>query len=43
MWHIISRSREMLTLRFEDFDDKDDKESVYYYANKKNQRKKFTI
>ena len=35
----------MLTLRFEDFEDKDDQKSVYYYyyANKKNQRRKFTI
>ena len=33
----------MLTLRFEDFEDKDDQKSVYYYANKRNQRKKFTI
>ena len=33
----------MLTLRFEDFEDKDEQKSVLYYANKKNQRKKFTI
>ena len=33
----------MLTLRFEDFEDKDGQKSVLYYANKKNQRKKFTI
>ena len=30
----------MLTLKFED---KNDQKSVYYYANKKNQRKKFII
>ena len=35
-----SRPSEMLTLRFED---KDGQKSVYYYANKKNQRNKFTI
>ena len=33
----------MLTLRFEDFEDKEDQKSVYYYANKKNKIKKFTI
>ena len=33
----------MLTLRFEDFEDKIGHKSVYYYANKKNQRKKFII
>ena len=38
-----SRLSVLLTLRFEDFEDKDDIKSVYYYANKKNQRKKFTI
>ena len=43
MWCFASRPSEMLTLRFEDFEDKDDQESVYYYANKKNQRKKFMI
>ena len=43
MWCFASRPREMLTLRFEDFEDKDDQKSVYYYANKKNQRKKSTI
>ena len=43
MWCFASRPSEMLTLRFEDFEDKDDQKSVYYYANKKNQRKKFTI
>ena len=42
MWCIASRSSEMFTLRFEDFEDKDDQKSVYY-ANKKNQRSKFTI
>ena len=43
MWCFASRPSEMLTLRFEDFEDKDDQKSVYYYANKKNQRNKFTI
>ena len=40
MWSLASRPNEMLTLRFED---KDGQKSVLYYANKKNQRKKFTI
>ena len=43
MWCFASRPSEMLTLRFEDFEDKDGQKSVYYYANKKNQRNKFTI
>ena len=43
MWSLASRPNEMLTLRFEDFEDKDGQKSVLYYANKKNQRKKFTI
>ena len=43
MWYFASRPSEMLTLRLGDFKDKDDQKSVYYYANKKNQRKKFTI
>ena len=38
-----SRPSEILKLRFEDFEDKDNQKSVFYYANKKNQRKKFTI
>ena len=42
MWCFASRPSEMLTLRFEDFEDKDDQKSVYY-ENKKNQRRKFTI
>ena len=33
----------MLTLRFEDFEDKVERKSVLYYSNKKSQRKKFTI
>ena len=40
---ITSRPNEMLTLILEDFGDKDGEKSVLYYANKKNQRKKFTI
>ena len=43
MWSFASRPYEILTLRFEDFEDKDNQKSVLYYANKKNQRKKFTI
>ena len=43
MWCFASRPSEMLTLRFEDFEDKDGQKSVYYYTNKKNQRNKFTI
>ena len=33
----------MLTLRFEDLENKDRQKSVLYYENKKDQRKKFTI
>ena len=43
MWSFASRPNEVLTLRFEDFEDKDNQKSVFYYANKKNQRKKFII
>ena len=43
MWSFASRPYEILTLRFEDFEDKDNQKSVFYYTNKKNQRKKFTI
>ena len=43
MWSLTSRPNEMLKLRFEDFKDKDGQKFVLYYANKKNQRKKFTI
>ena len=43
MWSHSSRPYEMLTLSFEDFEDKDGQNSVLYYTNKKNQRKKFTI
>ena len=43
MWCFASRPSEIFTLRFEDFEDKDDQKSVYYYANKKKQRNKFTI
>ena len=43
MWCFASRPSEMLSLRFEDFEDKDGQKSVYYYFNKKNQRNKFTI
>ena len=43
MWSFASRPSEILTLRFEDIEDKANQKSVFYYANKKNQRKKFTI
>ena len=43
MWSLASRPNEMLTLRFEDFEDKDGQKSVLNYANKKRQRKKFII
>ena len=43
MWSFASRPSKILTLRFEDFEDKDNQKSVFYYSNKKNQRKKFTI
>ena len=33
----------MLTLRLKIFEDKDDQKSVYYYTNKKNQRRKFIL
>ena len=36
MWCFASRPNEILALRFEDIEDKDDQKSVYYYANKKN-------
>ena len=42
-WCFASRPSEMLTLRFEGFEDKDNQKSVYYYANKKNQGNKITI
>ena len=42
-WSLASRPNEMLTLRFEKFEDKDGQKSILYYANKKNQRKKFNI
>ena len=34
MWSFASRPSEILTLRFEDFEDKDNQKSVFYYANK---------
>ena len=42
MWSLASRPNEMVTLRFEDFEDNNQK-SGFYYANKKNQRKRITI
>ena len=43
MWSLASRPNEMVTLRFEDFEDNNNQKSVLYYANKKNQRKRITI
>ena len=43
MWSLAFQPNEMLTLRFEIFEDKDGQKFVLYYENKKNQRKKFTI
>ena len=43
MWSLASRSTEMLTLRFEDFEDKNAQKTVLYYASIKNQKKRFTI
>ena len=43
MWSLASRPNEMVTLRFEDFEDNDNQKSVLYYANKMNQRKRITI
>ena len=43
MWCFASKTNEILTLRFEDFEVKDDQKSVYNYTNKKNQRRKFII
>ena len=43
MWSIASRPNEMVTSRFEDFEDNNNQKSVLYYANKKNQRKRITI
>ena len=43
IWCFASRPSKMLILIFENFEDKDDQKSVYYYANKKNQRRKITI
>ena len=35
MWCFASRPNQMLTLKFENFEDKDDQKCVYYYANNK--------
>jgi integrase len=43
MWSLASRPSEMITLRFEDFKEVDNSKQVHYFANKKNQRKTFTI
>ena len=42
IWSLASRSNEMVTLRFEDFEDNNQK-SVLYYTNKKNKKKRITI
>ena len=42
MWSLASRPNEMVTLRFKDFEDNNQK-SVLYYANRKNQRKRIII
>ena len=45
--HIMSSSasipNEIITLIFEDFEDQDFRQSIFYYANKENQRKRVTI
>ena len=43
MWSLASRPNEMLTLRFEDFEDKNGQKTVLFYSSKKNQKKRFTI
>ena len=43
MWSLASRPSKLLTLLFEDFEDIVNQKVVYYYANKMNQRMKFTI
>ena len=43
MRSFASRQSEILTLKFKDFEDKDFKKYVYYYAHKKNQRNKILI
>ena len=35
MWCFASRPNQMLTLKFENFEDKDDQKCVYYYADNK--------
>ena len=42
MWSLASKPNEMVTLRFQDFEDNNQK-SLLYYANNKNQRKRITI
>ena len=43
MWSFALRPSEILTLKFEDFEVKNNQKSVFYYTNKKNKRKKFNI
>ena len=38
MWCFASRPNQMLTLKFENFEDKDDQKYVYYANNKINER-----
>ena len=42
IWSIASRPSEILAFIFEDFEDKYNKKFVFYYTNKKIQRKKLT-
>ena len=43
MWCYTSRPSEILKLRIENFEDKDNQNSDFYYVSEKNQSKKFTI
>ena len=43
MRSFVSRSSEIQTLRFKDINDGGGQKSIYYFANKRNQRKYFTI
>ena len=43
MWSLASRQNEMLTIRFEDFEFTNNKATISYYSNKKNQRKSLLL
>ena len=43
MWFLASLPNEMLTLGFEDFENRDRQKYVLYFAFKKSQREKFTF